>query len=198
MEDVECSLQLVVYVEDGSNISASVAIVWSRPNGDEVLISEPVLEPVHNQLMRSGNEGDVVDVIELGRNLGSEEPSSASWGHCPRLDILGIRPHKIAEWTLVRDLHSSVNQSNLINGLDFGRKSSMNAENFSLDNSSNAKVIEDFGAILPWVGISIFSNRLIVESVHGRDLSGLVVSSEQSDVSWVLQLQAKQKLESLH
>ena len=56
MENVECSLQLVVHVQDGGNISASVAVVGCRPNSDEILVSEPVLEAVHDQLMRSGNE----------------------------------------------------------------------------------------------------------------------------------------------
>jgi len=74
----------------------------------------------------------------------------------------------------------------------------VNAENFSFDNSSDTKIIEDFCAVFPRVGISVFSNGLIVETVHSGDLSSLVVSSQKGDVSWVLQLQAQEKLECLN
>jgi hypothetical protein len=97
----------------------------------------------------------------------------------------------------VRDLHSSVNKSNLIDGLDFWGESSVNAENFSFNDGSDTKIIEYFCAVLPRVGISVFSNGLIIESVDGGDLSSLMVSSEESNVSWVLQLEAEQELEGL-
>ena len=74
----------------------------------------------------------------------------------------------------------------------------MDAENLALDNSSNTEIVENLSAVLPWVGISILSNGLIVETIYGCDLSGLMVTSQESDVSWVLQLEAEQKLESLY
>ena len=67
----------------------------------------------------------------------------------------------------------------------------MNAENLALDDSSDTKVIEHFGAVFTRVGISILSNGLIIESVNGGDLPGLVISSEECDVSWVLQFEAQ-------
>ena len=73
----------------------------------------------------------------------------------------------------------------------------MDAEDFTLDNSSDTEVIEDFSAVFPRVSISVLSNGLVIEAVHGGDLSSLVVSSQQGDVSWVLELQAEQKLEGL-
>ena len=198
MENVEGSGQFVVDVQNRSDISASVAIVWCGPNSDEVLISKPVLESVHDKLMCSGDQRNVIDVIEFGGDLGSEEPSSSSRGHGPGFDVLWVRPHKVAEWTFMRDFHSSVDESYLIDGLDFWGESSVNAENFSFNDGSDTKIIEDFCAVLPRIGISILSNCLIIESVDGSDLSGLVVSSEEGDVSWVLELEAEQELECLN
>lgn len=195
MENVESLVELLVDVQDGSDVTASVAVVGGRPDSDEVLVLEPVLEAVHHQLMRSGNQSDVVDVIEFSGNFGAEQPSSSSWGHSPGLDVLWVGPHEIAEWALMGDLHSSVDESHLVDGLDFRGETSMDAEDFAFDHGTNAEVVEDFGAVLPRVGVSILSNGLIVEPVHGGDLSGLVVSSEESDVGWVLELQAEQKLE---
>ena len=72
MEDVEGSGQFVVHIQDRSDVSASVAVVWCGPNSDKILISEPILESVHDKLMCSGDQRNVVDVIEFGGNLGSE------------------------------------------------------------------------------------------------------------------------------
>lgn len=98
----------------------------------------------------------------------------------------------------MRDFHSSIDESHLVDGLDLWGETSVNAEDLSFDDSADAKVVEHFGAVLPWIGIAILSNSLIVKSVHGGDLPGLVVASKQGDVGWILQLEAQQELECLN
>jgi hypothetical protein len=198
VEDIESFVEGLIDVQDGGYITASIAVVWSGPDCHEVLVLEPVLETIHDKLMCSGNQRNIVNVIEFCGDLGTKEPSSSSWRHSPSFDVFWIRPHKVTEWTFMRNFHSSVNKSNLIDGLDLWGKSSMDAEDFAFNNSSNTKIVEHFSAILPWVCISVLSNGLIVETIYGCDLSGLVVTSQESDVSWVLQLKAEQKLESLY
>ena len=70
--------------------------------------------------MSTGDQVDVVDVIEFGSDFGSKEPSSTSWRHSPCLNLLWIGPHKITERTFVRDFHSSVDESHLVDCLDLG------------------------------------------------------------------------------
>lgn len=96
------------------------------------------------------------------------------------------------------NLHSSIDKSNLVDCLDLWWKSSVDAKDFSFDNSSDAQVVEDLGTVLPWVCIAVFSDSLVVKAVDGGDLAGFVVSSEQSDVRWVLHFETQQQLESLH
>lgn len=48
VEDVESLLKLVIDVEDGGNITTSVAVVRCGPHSYQVLVSEPVLETIHN------------------------------------------------------------------------------------------------------------------------------------------------------
>jgi len=86
----------------------------------------------------------------------------------------------------MRNLHASVDESDLIKGLDFWGKTSVNTENFALDDSANTKIVEDFSAISPGVGVSILSDGLIVETIDCGDLSGLVVASQEGDMSGVL------------
>ena len=74
----------------------------------------------------------------------------------------------------------------------------MDTENFAFNDSSDSEIIENFCAVLPGVGITILSNGLIVETVHGGDLTSLVVASQKSDVCWVLHLEAQQELEGFN
>lgn len=191
MENVESLVELLVDVQDGSDVTASVAVVGGRPDCDEVLVLEPVLEAVHHQLMRSGNQSDIVDVIEFSGNFRAEQPSSSSWGHCPGFDVFRVGPHEIAEWTLMRDLHSSIDESDLVDGLDFRGETTVDAEDFAFDHGTNAEVVEDFGAVLPRVGVSVLSNSFIIEAIYGSDLSGLMVASEESNVRRILEFEAQ-------
>lgn len=82
--------------------------------------------------MSPGHELQVVDVIELGGDLGAEQPAGASRADRPRVNILGVRPHQIAEGALVGHLHPALNQTNLVEGLDLWAETAMDAENFCL------------------------------------------------------------------
>jgi hypothetical protein len=73
----------------------------------------------------------------------------------------------------------------------------VNAENLALNHGANPEVVEDFSAVFPRVGVSVLSDGFVIETVDSCDLSCLVVSSEESNVSGILELQAKQKLECL-
>ena len=74
----------------------------------------------------------------------------------------------------------------------------MDAENLAFNDSTNSKVIENLSAIFPWVGISVLSDGLIIESVDGGDLSSLVVASKKSNVGGVLKFEAKEQLEGFY
>jgi hypothetical protein len=198
MEDFKGSYELVVHIQDRCNITTSVAIVWCGPNSNKILISEPVFEAVHDKLMRSGNQGNVIDVIKLSCHSRSKEPSGTSGRHGPSFNIFRVGPHKITERSFVWDLHSSVNESYLIDGFNLGRETSVNTEDLAFDDSTNAEIIEYFCAIFPRVGISILSNSLIIEAIYGSDLSGLMVTSEEGDVRWVLEFEAQKELEGLY
>ena len=120
MEDLEVALQLIVDVQDGGDVTATVAVVGGRPDCYEVRVLEPVLEAIHDELMSASHKFQVVDVVELGRHLGTEEPASTTGRDRPCVDVLGVGPHQVAEGTLMRHLHAAVNQADLVKGLDLG------------------------------------------------------------------------------
>jgi hypothetical protein len=188
---------LLVHRHNWGYITTSVAIVGGGPNCNEVRVLEPELETIHDKLMGSGNQIQAVDVVELWGYFRTEKPSSTSWGDCPGVNIIGVGPHEVAISSFMRDFVASVDQTNLIQGLNIGGKSSMDAENFSFNNCTSAEEIENLSAELPRVGISVLADTFIVVSIHLRNLSSFVVSSQQSNVVGPFKLEAHQKLEGL-
>lgn len=71
------------------------------------------------------------------------------------------------------DFNFSIDGSDLVNGFDFRAETSVDAESFSVDDGSDWKVVKDFSAVLPRVGVTVFSVDFVIESVDGGDLSGV-------------------------
>src|SRR3569833_3399870 len=74
----------------------------------------------------------------------------------------------------------------------------MDTEYLSFYYGTKAQIVKHLCAVHPGVGITVLSEGLIEESIHCRNLSSFVVSSQQCNESWILQFQAQQQLESLH
>jgi hypothetical protein len=55
VEDIELLLHFFVYVQDGSDISTSVAVVRCRPHCDKIVVFEPILKSVHDKLMSTSD-----------------------------------------------------------------------------------------------------------------------------------------------
>ena len=68
-EDLEIWLQILAQSHNRSYISASVAVVWSRPNSNYILGGEMVLVAFVDQLMRASDQLKVVDVVELALDV---------------------------------------------------------------------------------------------------------------------------------
>ena len=90
----------------------------------------------------------------------------------------------------MRDLYFSINGSNLIDRFDFRTETSVDAEDFVVDDCSKRKIVKNFSAILPGIGVSILLVDLIIETVDSSDLSGFVVPSQESDSVRMLDFEA--------
>lgn len=147
--------------------------------------------------MGTSDQVQVIDLIELSCDSVAEKVASSSWGNSPSLDVLWIGPHQVGEWSLMWNLHSSVDKSDLVEGLDLWRETSVDAEDLALNDSGNAEIIEHFSAVSPWVWVTILAHGLFVETVDGGDSTSLVVSSQESDAVGILKLEAEEELEGL-
>ena len=50
--------------------------------------------------MRTANQLQLVQVIELVDNFRAKKPARASRADLPRVDVLGVRPHEVTEGAL--------------------------------------------------------------------------------------------------
>jgi hypothetical protein len=84
-----------------------------------------------HQLVGAGNQLQSVYVAEVVRHSRSEHPSRTSCVYRPVLDVLGVRPHQVAERPFVGDLDLAVDGAHLVDGLDLGAESAVHAEHLS-------------------------------------------------------------------
>jgi hypothetical protein len=110
----EVAIQLVVERENRRDVATAIAVVGRRPNSDEILVGKHVFVALLHQLMRAADELESVDLNELVGNLPAKQPAGAARRHLPRLNLLRIGPHQVAERALVRNLLVATNGSNLI------------------------------------------------------------------------------------
>lgn len=78
--------------------------------------------------MSSADETEVVFVIEAFDNVGTEKESSTTRRKTPAVDLVWIRPEKVAHRAFMWDFLLAVKQSDLVDAIDEGRKAAVNAE----------------------------------------------------------------------
>lgn len=93
----------------------------------------------------------------------------------------------------MRDLLDSVKSSDVIEGIDTGRETSVEAEDLVVDEGGKGEVVEQVGEVLPDVGISVLAETLVVEAVDLSDLTRLVVAAEDGDALGVSNFQGDEQ-----
>ena len=85
----EVVVHVLVNLHDTGLVRAAVAVIGRREYSDDMLIMTPV-EAVHDELMRTRDQLQAIDVIELLRNILAEGVPSTSGGDTPACAVIGI------------------------------------------------------------------------------------------------------------
>lgn len=93
----------------------------------------------------------------------------------------------------MRNLLNSVKSSDVIEGIDTGRETSVEAEDLVVDEGGQGEVVEQVGEVLPDVGISVLAETLVVEAVDLSDLTRFVVAAEDGDALGISDLQGDEQ-----
>jgi len=133
----------------------------------------------------AADEIELVDFGELADNTSAKEVSCAAVAEDHAVDVLGVRPDKVAEGAVVGDLLSALDGgADLVDGSDVWAEATVDAQDLAVDQRSHRQVVEHLCAPLPRVCVPVLLHALIVEPVHLCDLSAFVVSSQQCDLRW--------------
>jgi len=123
-----------------------------------------------------------VDAQKLSHDLASKRISSS-----PRtnreilLFRIRIAPHQIRHRSFVRDLSKPVDDFDLVDGVDRGRKASVYTKDSIVDDDGESEVVEHIGEVGPYARRAVFPNTLGVEAICLGYRSGFVVPSDQVD-----------------
>ena len=92
----------------------------------------------------------------------------------------------------------TVQRSDVIEGINAWRETSVEAEDLVVNEGGKREIIEQIGKELPNIGIAVFSEALIIESINLRDLARLVITAEDRNTRWITYLESHEQSDSLH
>lgn len=179
---------MLVDFKNGRNISTPITVVWGGPYSDK-FFRKYFLKPLHDQLMSPANERDPVSSIKLLDAGLPKDKACASWGNQPAFNIVRVRPHQIAHCPSIGDFLLPLKRPDVINVGGCGWETSVDTENFVVNECNQGQEVEYVCKVLPHVQGSIFPQALIIKTINLSYLSRLMISPEQDDPAFIPYLQ---------
>ena len=96
----------------------------------------------HDKLMSARYQFQSICMVELFRDVLTERVASTSGRDAPAAAVIGVGPEEIANGSFVRHLLDSVKLSDLVEGVNGWRETTMETEDLALNNSGEGQVIE--------------------------------------------------------
>lgn len=189
-------IQRVIDLHYRRLVAAPVAVVRSGKDRDDALIVLPLV-PLHNELVCSGDEVEAIDVGELFGNVLAEGVASPARRYAPAASVVGVGPDQVAHGSLVGHLLDAVEVPGMVEGVNGGAKSTVEAEDSVLHDGRHGEVVEGVGEVLPYVGVAVLSEAFVVEAVDLGDLATLVVAPEDGDAMTVPNLERHEERHGL-
>lgn len=81
----------------------------------------------------------------------------------------------------MRNFLYTIKSSDVVEGIDTGGETSMEAKDLIVDKSGQGKIVEEVGEVLPYIRVAVLSKAFVIEAIDLRDLAGFVVSTEDCD-----------------
>ena len=147
--------------------------------------------------MGTSNKRETIVMVERLADVLAECVSSSSGAYSPSATVVGVRPQQVAHGTLMGHLLYPVQCTDVIKRVNARGETSVETEDLVVDERGEGEVVEEVGEVLPHVGVAVLAEALVVESVHLRDLPGLVVAAEDGDALWVSDLESHEEGDGL-
>ena len=139
--------------------------------------------------MCSRDECQAIVVVESLRDILPKCVTSTSGRDPPPTAIIGVTPQQITHGAFVRHLLNTIKRSDVVEGIDTGRQTTMKAEDLVLNQGGKRKVVKEVGEELPDIGIAVLAQALVIEAIDLRNLTALVVAAKDRDALRVADLE---------
>lgn len=97
----------------------------------------------------------------------------------------------------MRDLPEAVDDLDLINAMDAGRQTTVDAEDLVVDDAGEGEVVEHVGKVVPDSSIAVLAAAFGIEAVRLGDTAGLVIATDQMNAVRVAQFETDQQRDGL-
>lgn len=95
------------------------------------------------------------------------------------------------------DLSEAVNDLDLINAMDAGRQTTVDAEDLVIDNAGEGEIVEHVGEVVPDSSVAVLAAAFGVEAVGLSNTARLVVATDQVNAMRVAQFETDQQRNGL-
>lgn len=90
-------------------------------------------------------------------------------------------------------LLDAIQGTNVIERIDGGRQTSVQAKNLVLDQCGEREIVKQVGEVFPDVGVAILPKALVIESIDLSDLSTLMVAAKNRHAIFVSNLEGDEQ-----
>lgn len=198
IEDIEIPFARVTHLQHTSQIATAVAVVGRAPHRAQPVIVQNLVALLA-QLVSAQDVRHAIDLEELAHDLRAEGvPGPARRQR--ELVALGVRvrPDQVGHGALVGDLAEAVDDLDLVDGVDGGRQTAVDAEDLVVDHHAQREEVEHVREVVPDIGVAVFARALCVEPVRLCHTAGLVVPADEVHALRVPQFQAHEERDRLH
>jgi hypothetical protein len=97
----------------------------------------------------------------------------------------------------MRNFLYSIQRTDVVQGINTGRKTTVEAEDLVFDEGGQRKEVEKVGEVFPDVCVAVLAQALVVEAVYLGNLAGFVVATEDGYALWVADFEGNEEGDGL-
>lgn len=196
LQDLERTQQTLVNTHHCTSIVELSTVVWRREQRNQLSFGEELVS-VLNNLVSAAYQVHVVLLKESGDDIWTKSEGDTTVVLGPSGNVLvWVGPEQVAKETAVWDVSWAHNPADLLHGVEIWRETTVHGENLLVNDGSNWQAVEAVGEGLPQLDV-VATLALIVETVDTVDGRTLVVTAEDEEVLWVLDLVGEEKADGL-
>ena len=187
LENLERTHETFVYRHERRRIVKLSAVIGCGKERHQLAAGKEFVT-VFDYLMGPANEIEIVFVQKGIYNVFAKGEGNTPIVFSPSIDFLvGITPNDVAQQTRIGNVRWPDNVSELFQIGQLGADSSVDAQNFVVDNGRAWQTIEDVREGLPELD-RVSSLALVIESVNPVDRGTLVIAANAEKVFRILDL----------